>query len=161
MYCCCKEQEGIFFQSSENKVSHKKLSCGVFKLPKCSCCYLCYKKCSFGSHPTSCLKKMVLLLFWEGEKRDHFQDLQFISGTGFNSTTCQALELIPDTIFCIFSSLFSMLDLKAHILSCWSLISCSSSASSILRGSTALSVALQCIQQNTHNYRIRNTTRMQ
>lgn len=62
----------------------------------------------------------------------------------------QALEekLIPVTIFWIFSSFFSMLDLTAQILSCWSLISCSSSASSTLRGSTALSVALQHIKQH-------------
>lgn len=64
-----------------------------------------------------------------------------------------AEKLIPVTIFWIFSSFFSMLDLTAQILSCWSLISCSSSASSTLRGSTARSVALQHMKEyrQTHN----------
>lgn len=79
-------------------------------------------------------------------------DLQCILRRVCHRTTFQALEekLIPVTIFWIFSSFFSMLDLTAQILSCWSLISCSSSASSTLRGSTAWSVALQHIKQNTH-----------
>lgn len=80
----------------------------------------------------------------------------------------QVLEekLIPVTIFWIFSSFFSMLDLTAQILSCWSLISCSSSASSTLRGSTALSVALWHIKQNgegmincLHAIRLKNMSR--
>lgn len=52
-------------------------------------------------------------------------------------------KLMLDTIFWIFSSFFRMLDLTAQILSCWSLINCSSSASSDFRGSTMLSVILR------------------
>ncbi len=51
--------------------------------------------------------------------------------------------LMLDTIFWIFSSFFRMLDLTAQILSCWSLINCSSSVSSDFRGSTTLSVILR------------------
>lgn len=57
-------------------------------------------------------------------------------------------KLMLDTIFWIFSSFFRMLDLTAQILSCWSLINCSSSASSDFRGSTMLSVILRHRQRN-------------
>lgn len=56
--------------------------------------------------------------------------------------------LMLDTIFWIFSSFFRMLDLTAQILSCWSLINCSSSASSDFKGSTTLSVILRYRQRN-------------
>lgn len=46
------------------------------------------------------------------------------------------------TIFRIFSSFLRMLAFTARILSCWSLTSCSSSASSAFKGSTAQSVML-------------------
>lgn len=52
------------------------------------------------------------------------------------------VRLMLCTIFWIFSSFFRMLAFTAQILSCWSLICCSSSASSAFRGSTALSVML-------------------
>lgn len=57
-------------------------------------------------------------------------------------------ELIPVTILWIFSSFFSMLNLTAQILSCWSLICCSSSVSSALRGSRVTSVALRHRQKD-------------
>lgn len=57
-------------------------------------------------------------------------------------------KLMLDTIFWIFSSFFRMLDLTAQILSCWSLINCSSSVSSDFRGSTMLSVILGHRQRN-------------
>lgn len=81
----------------------------------------------------------------------HLFGLSFLLTTV--SLSRQGLEekLIPVTIFWIFSSFFRMLDLTAQILSCWSLISCSSSASSDFRGSTALSVTLQHKHANTHN----------
>ena len=46
------------------------------------------------------------------------------------------------TIFWIFSSFFRMLAFTAQILSCWSLTSCSSSASSAFRGYTVPYVLL-------------------
>ena len=52
------------------------------------------------------------------------------------------LRLMLYTIFWIFSSFFRMLAFTAQILSCWSLTSCSSSASSAFRGSTVPSVML-------------------
>lgn len=52
------------------------------------------------------------------------------------------VKLILCTIFWIFSSFFRMLAFMAQILSCWSLICCSSSDSSAFSGSTALSVML-------------------
>lgn len=57
-------------------------------------------------------------------------------------------KVMLDTIFWIFSSFFRMLDLTAQILSCWSLINCSSSASSDFRGSTTVSVILRHRQRN-------------
>lgn len=57
-------------------------------------------------------------------------------------------KLMLDTIFWIFSSFFRMLDLTAQILSCWSFINCSSSASSDFRGSTTVSVILRHRQRN-------------
>lgn len=52
-------------------------------------------------------------------------------------------KLMLRTIFWIFSSFFKILAFTAQILSCWSLINCSNSASSAFKGSTALSVMLK------------------
>lgn len=100
--------------------------------------------------PTSSPTKMVLPLFWTRSSPLHLQCIYRNIFLCWPCFSLQGLEekLIPVTIFWIFSSFFSMLDLTAQILSCWSLISCSSSVSSALRGSTARSVALQHTQEN-------------
>ncbi len=121
-------------------------------------------KCSVWSHLTSPQRKWSY--HYSEQDTVHSETLSAFWGIFSRCPpfcSFQILEetLIPVTIFWIFSSFFKMLDFTAQILSCWSLISCSSSASSTLRGSTALSVALQKYKQKfpkTQRFKIVHST---
>lgn len=73
---------------------------------------------------------------WRAMRTQHFLP-------GILGIHLRDVKLILYTIFWIFSSFLRMLAFTAQILSCWSLIICSSSASSTFRGSTAQSVILR------------------